>query len=100
MTKPNLSLIISPILIGLWQLKVLLGVGRMNCKLLFLKRMKLLELLMLLSRFFHSIPLERKDEFLKKACLTLKLGMFSILFLVLYVFLHMKKCLELHQDSN
>ena len=36
--KPNLSLVISFIPIGLWQLKVLLGVRSMNCKMLFLKR--------------------------------------------------------------
>ena len=55
--KPKLSLVISFILIGLWQLKVLLGVGRMNYKMLFLKIARLSELLILLSRLFHSIPL-------------------------------------------
>ena len=43
--KPNLSLVISFILVGLWHLKILLGVGRMNCKMLFLKRVILSELL-------------------------------------------------------
>ena len=82
--KPNLSFVISFIPIGLWQLKVLLGVGRMNCKMLFLKRARLSELLILLSRLFHSITEDGKNEFLKKLCLTLNLGMLLILFLVLY----------------
>ena len=47
----SLSLLISFILIGLWQL----GIGRMNCKMLFLKRARLWELFILLSRLFHSI---------------------------------------------
>ena len=47
--KPNLSLVISFIPTGLWQLKVLSGVGRMNCKMLFLKRARLWELLILLN---------------------------------------------------
>ena len=82
--KPNLSLVISFVPIGLWQLKVQLGVGCMNCKMLFLKRARLSELLTLLSRLFHSITVDRKNEFLKKLCLTLNLGMLTILFLVLY----------------
>ena len=81
--KPNLSLVISFIPIGLWQLKV----GRMNCKILFLKRAKLSELLILLSRLFHSITVDGKNQFLKKVCLTLNRGMLSILFLVLYAVL-------------
>ena len=85
--KPNLSLVISFIPVGLWQLKVLFWVGRMNCKILFLKRTKLSELLILLSRLFHSITVDGKNEFLKKVCLTLNLGILSILFLVLYVVL-------------
>ena len=85
--KPNLSLVISFIPIGLWQLKVLLGVGRMNCKMLFLKKARLSELLILLSRLFHSITEDGKNEFLKKLCLTLNLGMLPILFLVLYAVL-------------
>ena len=85
--KPNPSLVISFILIGLWQLKVLLRVGCMNCKMLFLKRARLSELLILLSRLFHSITEDGKNEFLKKLCLTLNLGMLPILFLVLYAVL-------------
>ena len=64
--KPNLSLVISSIPVGFWQLKVLLGVGRMNCKMLFSKRAILSELLILLSRLFHSITKDGKKEFLKK----------------------------------
>ena len=79
--KPNLSLVIRFGPIGLWQLKVLLGAGRMNCKMLFLKSAELSELLILLPRLFHSITVNGK----KKLCLTLNLGRLSILFLVLYV---------------
>ena len=82
--KPNLSLVISFILTGLWQLKVLLGVGRMNCKTLFLERARLSELLILFSRLLQSITVDGRNEFLKKLCLTLNLGMLPILFLVLY----------------
>ena len=39
--KPSLSLVISFIPTELWQLKVLLGVGHMNCKMLSLKRARL-----------------------------------------------------------
>ena len=90
--KPNLSLVISFILIGLWQLKVPLGVGRINCKLLFLKRTKLSELLILFSRLFYSVTVDGKNEFLKKyvepitlylgKSITLNLAMLPILFLV------------------
>ena len=79
--KPNLSPVIRFIPIGLWQLKVLLGAGRMNCKMLFLKSAELSELLILLPRLFHSITVNGK----KKLCLKLYLGRLSILFLVLYV---------------
>ena len=85
--KRNLSLVISLIPIGLWQLKVLLEVGCMNCKILFLKRAKRSELL---NTFVKIIPLnysERKERVLKKVCLTLNIGMLSILFLILYAVL-------------
>ena len=59
----------------------------MNCKTLFLKRARLSELFILLSRLFHSITEYEKNEFLKKLYLTLKLGMLPILFLVLYAVL-------------
>ena len=89
--KPNLSLVTSFIPIWLWKLKVLLGVGRMNCKMLFLKRAKLSELFILLLRLFHLVTVDGKNEFFKKVCLTLNLtlniGMLSILFLVLYAVL-------------
>ena len=65
--KPNLSLVISFIPIGLWQSKVLLGVGHMNCKMLFLKTAKLSEFVIPLSRLFHLITVNRENEFLKKS---------------------------------
>ena len=68
-------------------MKVLLAVGRKNCKMLFLKRVKLSELLMLLPRLFNLNTVDGKNEFLKKVCLTLNRGMLSILFLVLYAVL-------------
>ena len=64
--KLNLSLVISFTPIGLWQLEVLLGVGCMNWKMFFFKRAKLSELLTHLSRLFHSISVDRKNELLKK----------------------------------
>ena len=85
--KPNLTLVISFIPIGLWHLKVLLGVGRMNCKKLFLKRARLSELLILLSRLSRSITVNGKNEFLNKVYLALNLGILPILFLVLYAVL-------------
>ena len=85
--KLNLSFVISFIPIGSWQLKVLLGVGRINCKIFFLKRVKLSELLILLSRLFHSITVDGKNDVLKKVSLTLNRRMLSILLLVLYAVL-------------
>ena len=41
-------------------------IGSMNCKMLFLKRARLSELLILLSRLFHSITEDGNNEFLKK----------------------------------
>ena len=82
--KPNLSLVISFIPIGLWQLKATLWVGSINSGIIFLKRARLSELLILLSRLFHSITVDGKNKFLKKLCLKLNLGMLPILFLVLY----------------
>ena len=64
--KPKPSLVISFIPIGLWQLKVLLGVGHINCKMLFWKRTNFSELLILFSRLFHSITVDGKNEFFKK----------------------------------
>ena len=80
--KPNLSLANNFILVGLWQLKVLFEDACINCKMLFWKKAKLSELLILLSRLFHSIT-----EFLKNVYLTLYRGMLSMLFLVLYAVL-------------
>ena len=85
--KFNLSVVISFIPIGSWQLKVQLGVGRINCKIFFLKRVKLSELLILLSRLFHSITVDGKNDVLKKVSLTLNRRMLSILLLVLYAVL-------------
>ena len=62
----------------------------MNCRMLFLKRARLSELLIILSRLFHSITEDGKNEFLKKVCLTkkvcliLNLETVPILSLVLY----------------
>ena len=84
--KPNLSLVISFIPIGLWQLKVLLAVARMNCKMLFLKIARLSELLILLSRLFR-LQWTGRTSSLKKLCLTLNLRILPILFLVLYTVL-------------
>ena len=50
---------------------MLLGDGRMNFKILFLKIKKLSEFLILLSRLFQSITVDEKHEFLEKVCLTL-----------------------------
>ena len=73
-------------------MKVPLGVGRINCKLLFLKRTKLSELLILFSRLFYSVTVDGKNEFLKKyvepitlylgKSITLNLAMLPILFLL------------------
>ena len=87
--KRNLNLVISLIPIGLWQLKVLLEVGCMNCKIQnpFLKKS---ETFRTPNTFVKIIPLnysERKEQVLKKVCLTLNIGMLSILFLILYAVL-------------
>ena len=78
--KPIISPVITFIPIRLWQLDVLFGDGRMNCKMLFFQNSSL-------SRLFHSITVGGKNEFLKKVFATLNWRILSILFLVLYAVL-------------
>ena len=47
---------------------MLFGFGRMNFKILLLKKPALSELRMSRSRFFYSFIVEGKKEFLKKLC--------------------------------
>ena len=61
--KPNLSPVTSFIPTGLWQLKVLSGVGRMNWKMLFLKKSETFRT-SYTFKLFHSITVDRKNEFL------------------------------------
>ena len=68
--KPSRSLVINLIPLGLWQLKRLLADGLINFRILFLKILKLLEILMLWSSLFHSIIVDWKKKFLKKVCLS------------------------------
>ena len=82
----NLSIAVIFVPIGLQQLKFLLGAGRMNCKMLFLKIARLSELLILLSRLFR-LQWTGRTSSLKKLCLTLNLRILPILFLVLYAVL-------------
>ena len=65
--KPNLSLVISFIPVGLWQLKVLLGVGRMNCKNALLQKSKTFRTS---YAFIKIIPLDyrrREEQVIKKS---------------------------------
>ena len=51
------------------QLYVIQGEGLINCRILFLKVLRLFELFIDVSRLFHSIIADVKKEFLKKLCL-------------------------------
>ena len=64
--KPNFNLVSNFTPSGLGQLKMLFGDGRMNYNIFFLKIEKLSEFLILLSKLFHSVTMDRKYEFLKK----------------------------------
>ena len=78
--KHNLSLVISfkPLGLRLW--KVLLAEDLMKANICLLKIASLSEFLILESKLFYSIIAERKKEFLKYSCLTLKRGiLFSCL---------------------
>ena len=83
-TKPNLNLVSNFTPLGLWQLKMPFGDGRLYIKIFRLKMKKLSEFLILSSRLFHSVTFDRKHKFLKKVCLTLNWGMLPM-FLVLSV---------------
>ena len=48
------------------QLYVLLGEGLKNCRIIFLKILRLFELRIHISRLFHSIITDGKKEFLRK----------------------------------
>ena len=56
------------------QLYVIQGEGLINCRILFLKVLRLFELFIDVSRLFHSIITDVKKEFLKKLCLKWKQG--------------------------
>ena len=71
------------ILIPLWLSKTLLGEGLIKFRILFLKTTKLFKFRRVGSKFFHSLIVEGKKEFLKKLCLMLKKGILST-FLVAY----------------
>ena len=51
------------------QFYVIQGEGLINCRILFLKVLRLFELFIDVSRLFHSIITDVKKEFLKKLCL-------------------------------
>ena len=69
---PTHSRVISLISLWLLQLKLLLGEGLINFRILFLKTTKLFEFRRVGSKFFYSMIVEGKKEFLKKLCLISK----------------------------
>ena len=58
-------------------IKILLGEGLINFRILFLKSTKRFEFRRLGSKLFHSMIVKGKKEFLKKLCLILKQGILS-----------------------
>ena len=70
---------ISFILLGLWLFKRLLADDLINFRIIFLKMLKLLQFLMLLSSSFHSMVVDGKKDVFKKVCLVLKKGILSVL---------------------
>ena len=67
--------------------------GLINFKILFLKAEKVLEFLIFKSKLFHSMTVDGKKEFIKKLCLPLKRGIFSLV-LLLYVLLTLVSILK------
>ena len=63
--RPNLSLVITLIPLGLWQLKIEFEDGLVNFTILFLKAEKVLEFLIFKSKLFHSMTVDGKKEFIK-----------------------------------
>ena len=60
----------------------------MNFNIFFLKIEKLSEILLLLSRLFHSVTIDGKYEFLKKVCLTLNCGILLYVLLTVGIILN------------
>ena len=60
--RPNLSLVINLIPLGLWQLKLEFEDGLINFKKLFLKAEKVLEFLFFKSKSFHSVTVDGKKK--------------------------------------
>ena len=54
------------IALGLWQLKILFGFGRINFKILDLNKLRLFRFRMSESSLFHSAITDGKKEFLRK----------------------------------
>ena len=75
--------------LGLWLLKTLLANVLTNLKILFLKILRLLELLIFRSRLFRSISeiVDGKKEFLKILCFLLKKGIFAYFWYCIQIFL-------------
>ena len=63
------------IVLGLWQLKIPFGFGRINFKILDLNKLRLFRFRMSESSLFHSAITDGKKEFLKKLCFILNCGM-------------------------
>ena len=66
--RPSLILERYLIALGLWQLKILFGFGRINFKILDLNKLRLFWFRMSEPSLFHSAITDGKKEFLKKLC--------------------------------
>ena len=64
------------------QLKILLGEGLINFRILFTETTKSFEFRRVGPKLFHSMIVEGKKEFLKRFCLILNQGMLSTFFVV------------------
>ena len=71
--RPSLILERYLIALELWQLKILLGFGRIKFKILDLNKLRLFTFGMSESSLFHSAITDGKKEFLKKLCFYIKL---------------------------
>ena len=73
--RPSLILERYLIALELWQLKILLGFGRIKFKILDLNKLRLFTFGMSESSLFHSAITDGKKEFLKKLCFILNCEM-------------------------
>ena len=92
--RPNFNLVISLILLGLWQLKIKFEDSLMNFQILFLKPQRVSEFLIFKSDLFHSMKVNTKKNFRKKKMFTTEEGNAIISFCIIICLANARKYFE------